>query len=183
MQPATRLGMSLLMISESIFFFMLILAFLAFRSQSVKLASETLSLPVASAGTCCLLATIFAVWQAVRIRERGAGAGPRLWFGCAIVLGAGFLVGQSIEFLRLVHRGETIGHDLFGTTFFTLTGIAALHVLLGTLLLFAALRKAGSIGTSQAWPVQRTQAVATFWYFIVAVWVVIFLVVYLWTFL
>jgi heme/copper-type cytochrome/quinol oxidase subunit 3 len=183
MQTATRLGMSLLIISESIFFFMLVLAFIAFRSQSVNLASESLSLPIASIGTCCLLATIFAVWQGVRMSERGAGAGPRLWFACAIVLGAGFLVGQSIEFLRLVQRGETIGHDLFGTTFFTLTGIAALHVLLGTVLLFAALRKAAPIGTSQAWPVQRTQAIATFWYFVVAVWVVIFSVVYLWTFL
>jgi heme/copper-type cytochrome/quinol oxidase subunit 3 len=182
MQTATRLGMSLLIVSESIFFFMLVLAFIAFRSQSVKIASETLSLPIASIGTCCLAATIFTVWQAVRTKERGAAEGPR-WFACAIVLGAGFLVGQSIEFLRLVHRGETIGHDLFGTTFFTLTGIAALHVLLGTLLLFAALRKARSIGTSQAWPVQRIQAIATFWYFIVAVWMVIFLVVYIWTFL
>jgi cytochrome c oxidase subunit III len=183
MQAATRLGISLLIISESIFFFMLVLAFIAFRSQSVKLAAETLSLPVASIGTCCLLATMFMVWQAARIRERSDGGGPRLWFACAIVLGAGFLVGQSTEYLRLARHGETIGHDLFGTTFFTLTGIEALHVLLGTLLLFAALRSTGRVGTSRRWPAERIQAIAAYWYFIVAVWVVIFLVVYLWTFL
>jgi heme/copper-type cytochrome/quinol oxidase subunit 3 len=183
MSTATRLGMTLLIISESIFFFMLVLAFIAFRSQSMKLASETLSLPLALICTGCLLATIFMVWRAARIKESGGAASPRLWFGCAIVLGAGFLVGQSCEYLRLAHRGETIGHDLFGTTFFTLTGIEALQVLLGTLLLFAALRSAVPVGTGQPWPVQRIRAVATYWYFIVAVWVVIFLVVYLWTFL
>jgi cytochrome c oxidase subunit III len=183
MSTATRLGMSLLIISESIFFFMLVLAFIAFRSQSVKPASETLSLPIALICTCCLLATIFVVWRAAGIRESGGDRSPRLWFGCAIVLGAGFLVGQSFEYLRLAHRGETISHDVFGTTFFTLTGVEALHVLLGTLLLFAAFRSAVPVGTSQPWPAQRIQAVATFWYFIVAVWVVIFLVVYLWTFL
>lgn len=183
MSTATRLGMSLLMISESIFFFMLVVAFIAFRSQSVKLAAETLRLPIALICTGCLLATIFMVWRAVRIKERGGDGSPRLWLACAIVLGAGFLVGQSCEYLRLAHRGETISHDLFGTTFFTLTGIEALHVLLGTLLLFFALRSAVPVGVGQPWPVQRVQAVATFWYFIVAVWAVIFLVVYLWTFL
>jgi heme/copper-type cytochrome/quinol oxidase subunit 3 len=182
MSTATRLGMSLLIISESIFFFMLVLAFIAFRNQSAKLAAETLSLPIALICTGCLLATTFMVWQAARMRESGDRS-PRLWLACGIVLGAGFLVGQSCEYLRLAHRGETIGHDLFGTTFFTLTGIEALHVLLGTLLLFFALRSAVPIGAGQPWPLQRTQAVATYWYFIVAVWVVIFLVVYLWTFL
>jgi heme/copper-type cytochrome/quinol oxidase subunit 3 len=180
MQTATRLGMSLLILSESIFFFMLVVAFIAFRTQSEKLAEETLSLPLAAVCTCSLLATVFTVWRAVRVRAREDDASSRLWFACAIVLGAGFLVGQCSEYLRLVRRGETIGRNLFGTTFFTLTGVEALHVLLGTLLLFAAMRP---IGTSHAWPLQRIQAIATFWYFIVAVWVIIFIVVYLWTFL
>jgi cytochrome c oxidase subunit III len=183
MRQDARLGMTLLIISESIFFFMLVVAFVAFRSQSAKLAVETLSLPVASMCTFCLLASSFTVWRAARIAGSEDSASPRIWLAATIVLGLAFLLGQVSEYLRLVHHGVTIGGNLFGTTFFTLTGMQALHVVVGLLLLLGLLRIAGPGGSLTSQWTERVHAVAAFWHFIDGVWVVIFLVVYLWTFL
>jgi heme/copper-type cytochrome/quinol oxidase subunit 3 len=153
-----KLGMAMLILSESVFFFMLILAFIYFRNESLATASASLRLGAATAYTLCLLMSGFTMW--------------RKWLVPTILLGAVFFIGKGGEYLRLVRSGITIGNGLFGTTFFTLTGIHGLHVLLGLLLLGAAFWKKLSI-----------QSVAMFWYFVASVWIAIFSVVYLWTFL
>jgi heme/copper-type cytochrome/quinol oxidase subunit 3 len=183
MQQPARLGMTLLIISESVFFFMLVVAFVAFRDQSVEVASQALSLPLGSLCTSCLLVGGFTAWRAARSVGRADGAGPRIWLVCTILLGALFLLGQAGEYRHLVNRGVTVSGSLFGTTFFTLTGVEALHVLVGIVLLLAMLPIAGAGQFSAIQPAERVQAVAAFWYFIGGVWIVIFSVVYLWTFL
>jgi heme/copper-type cytochrome/quinol oxidase subunit 3 len=149
-----KLGMAMLILAESVFFFMLILAFVYFRDESVKTAAENLNLRNAAIYTICLVAGSFAIWRAHR--------------GATMVLGAIFLAGQGSEYVRLLRRGITISQGLFGTTFFTLTGVHGLHVLIGILLL----------GFVRAQP-----AVAMYWHFVTVVWLVIFAIVYLWTFL
>jgi cytochrome c oxidase subunit III len=183
MQPSARLGITLLMISESIFFFMLVLAFVVFRTRSVADASQALSLPLASISTSCLLVSSFTVWRAARISAGAGDANPRIWLVSTALLGALFLVGQGSEYLRLMNRGVTLSGSLFGTTFFTLTGAQALHVVAGILLLLGLLRSLGSSAPLSTGPAQSVQTVAAFWHFVAAVWVVIFLVVYLGTFL
>ena len=89
-----------------------------------------------------------------------------------IVLGAVFVIGQGVEYTRLLRSGITISEGLFGTTFFTLTGIHGVHVLFGLVLLGAVSGRKLAI-----------QSAAMFWYFVAAVWTVVFSVVYLWTFL
>jgi heme/copper-type cytochrome/quinol oxidase subunit 3 len=174
-QQQARLGIALFLASESVFFLMLILAFIIFRGVSVKEAAGTLSLPWASAYTVCLLGSGLTAWQADRVASRPAGGSPRLWLVGTILLGAVFLLGQGAEYLRLLHRGVRVSQSLFGTTFFTLTAIHGIHVLIGLLLLLTML-----------WitrPVVAIQMVAAFWLFVGGVWIVIFSVVYLWTFL
>jgi cytochrome c oxidase subunit III len=174
-QQQARLGIALFLTSESVFFLMLILAFIIFRDVSVKEAAGTLSLPWASIYTVCLLGSGLTVWQADRVASRPAGGSPRRWLMGTILLGAVFLVGQGAEYLRLFDRGVTVSQSLFGTTFFTLTAIHGLHVLIGLLLLVTTL-----------WitrPQVVLRMVAAFWLFVSGVWIVIFSVVYLWTFL
>ena len=148
----------MLLLAESVFFFMLILAFVYFRDESLKSAAGTLRLETTSVYTACLLASGFTMW--------------RRWLVPTILLGAVFVVGQGDECLRLLRSGITLSQGLFGTTFLTLTGIHGLHVVLGLLLLGAAFFKKLAI-----------ESVAMFWYFVAAVWTVVFSVVYLWTFL
>jgi heme/copper-type cytochrome/quinol oxidase subunit 3 len=153
-----RLGMSMLILAESVFFFMLILAFVYFRSESLKTAAATLHLAATSIYTVCLLASGFTLWRG--------------WVAPTIALGAVFLLGQAREYFALLHTGVTMSQGLFGTTFFTITGIHGIHVALGLALLgFVAAKKLA------------LPAIAMFWYFVGAVWVAVFAVVYLWTFL
>ena len=70
---------------------------------------------------------------------------------------------------------------LFGTTFFTLTGLHGAHVLVG-LIALAALAAATTRRTRGVGPI-AWEAVSLYWHFVDAVWVVVFSVVYLGTFL
>jgi cytochrome c oxidase subunit 3 len=170
MRQAARLGMALFFVSESVFFFMLLLAFIIFRGVSVKMAAETLNLPLTSAYTICLVASGLTVWRAAR----PDWGGSRLWLAGTILLGSVFLLGQGSECLRVLRHGVTVSQSLFGTTFFTLAAIHGTHVLVGILLLVGMLRIADA---------EVVRTVASFWLFVAGVWIVIFSVVYLWTFL
>jgi heme/copper-type cytochrome/quinol oxidase subunit 3 len=103
----------------------------------------------------------------------------RLWLAVTALLGAAFLAGQGLEYARLLGAGLRPGSELFGTTFFTLTGLHALHVLVGLVLLATLLAAAAArprrVGHA-AW-----EGIAMYWHFVDAVWVVVFSVVYLGT--
>lgn len=183
MQQQAKLGMTLFVISESVFFFMLIMAFVIFRNQSVHLAAETLNLPLTSAYTVCLLASGFTLWRATRITGRQDGGSQRLWLAGTILLGSMFLLGQGSQYLRLLQVGVTVNQGLFGTTFFTLTSIHGFHVLIGIGLLLVMLPITNAGGTTPARRALAIQTVAFFWHFVGGLWIVIFSVVYLGTFL
>jgi cytochrome c oxidase subunit III len=150
MWPKAKLGMAMLLLAEGVFFFMLLLAFLYFRDESVKASAATLNLRITSIYTACLLISGVAIWRA-RV-------------AIAILFGGVFLVGQGIEYVRMLRQGVTMGQGLFGTTFLTLAGMHSLHVVIGLALLLV---------------LRRSVASAMFWQFVVAVWAVIFAVVYI----
>ena len=153
MWAKAKLGMAMLIVAESVFFFMLILAFVYFRDESLKAATASLNIGKTSIYTACLLLSSLALW-------RGRVA-------IAIVSGGVFLAGQGTEYVRMLRSGVTMSHDLFGTTFFTLAGMHGLHVAIGLALLVA---------------LRRSVASAMFWQFVVAAWMAIFAVVYVWSF-
>src|SRR5207253_1207119 len=97
-----------------------------------------------------------------------------------IALGAIFLVGQGIEYAGLLSSDVTVSRNLFGTTFFTMTGFHGFHVFVGLVMLtiVAGFAFAGHYkgGRSAA-----LGAISLYWHFVDLVWVVIFSVVYLWS--
>jgi heme/copper-type cytochrome/quinol oxidase subunit 3 len=152
-----RLGIAMFLIADSVFFFMLILAFIYFRDESLQTAAATLNLRMTSIYTSCLLLSLFTLWRG--------------WVGPTVILGGTFLAGQGSEYLRLLRNGVTVSQGLFGTTFFTLTGIHGLHVLIGLVLL--------GLTAGHRIPLQGA---AMFWYFAGGVWIAIFSIVYVWSF-
>jgi cytochrome c oxidase subunit 3/cytochrome o ubiquinol oxidase subunit 3 len=101
-----------------------------------------------------------------------------LWWAATVALGSFFLLGTATEWRRLIHdEGLTIRTNLFGTTFYSLVGLHATHVLVGLCLLALgvvfALR--GRVEASHA---GRAETLSLYWHFVDAVWVVVFLVVY-----
>jgi heme/copper-type cytochrome/quinol oxidase subunit 3 len=148
-----QLGMAMFLISEFVFFSLLILAFWYFRQKA------NLNFTAGSLDTVLLIASVLTMWR--------AADGSRLWLAVTFILGAAFLAGQGNQYLHLIRDGVTISQGLFGTTFFTLTGLHALHMLIGLIALIIV-------------PATGLRAVALYWYFLAAVWILIFLSAYVW---
>jgi cytochrome c oxidase subunit 3/cytochrome o ubiquinol oxidase subunit 3 len=129
--------------------------------------------------TACLLASSGAVHVAERALERGNRGGFLGWWLATIVLGAVFLGGTAFEWQELIYRhGLTISRNLFGTTYFTLVGLHALHVTGGVTIMLIVL---GMALGRQVTTANRAAVglVGWYWHFVDGVWVVVFTVVYL----
>ena len=100
------------------------------------------------------------------------------WWLLTFVLGMEFLLGTAFEWHRLIyHQGFTISTNLFGTTFYSLVGLHATHVTIGLLLiLFVMILTVGGYVNERH--VYRTEVLSWYWHFVDAVWVVVFLTVY-----
>jgi cytochrome c oxidase subunit 3/cytochrome o ubiquinol oxidase subunit 3 len=101
-----------------------------------------------------------------------------LWWSVTFLLGAIFLVGTGTEWYKLiVHDHLTISTNLFGTTFYSLVGLHATHVVVGLLMILLVLAFAltGRLKPKHA---ERIKVLGLYWHFVDAVWVVVFTVVY-----
>jgi heme/copper-type cytochrome/quinol oxidase subunit 3 len=90
-----------------------------------------------------------------------------------------FVGGQIYEFTAFVHEGLTLSANVFGSTFFVLTGFHGVHVTVGILMLLSlvGMSLAGKLpGESGEMSVEM---VGLYWHFVDIVWIVIFTVVYL----
>ncbi len=170
----TLLGVVIFIASESVFFLAIVLAYLAYRESGLATARANLDIGRTAVFSVALIASSGTMAIAARARS---GA----WLAATMLLGAVFLTGQGAEYARLLALGIGPGSALFGTTFFTLTGLHGIHVLAGLvalLALFTANLGGGPAVRAVAW-----EAVGFYWHFVDAVWVVVFSVVYLGTLL
>lgn len=162
---------------------------LRFAAQDWPVPSEVLGIPLTAAATflliCSSLTMVFAVEAA---KERNQAALVR-WLGMTILGGAIFLGIQAYEYYHLVHAGigfstsTFAGEDinnLFGTTFYAVTGFHGLHVLSGVIYLICILRGAMAGKYTQggiSW--SPVELVGLFWHFVDLVWILVFTFIYL----
>ncbi len=95
------------------------------------------------------------------------------------MLGSIFLIDTGVEWDKLITRDHlTIATNLFGTTFYSLVGLHASHVVIGLIMLLITLIFAltGRLNVTHA---ERVKVLALYWHFVDAVWVVVFTVVYI----
>ena len=114
------------------------------------------------------------------VRGLKAGAMNRflLWMGGTILLGAEFLRQTGIEWNKLINKdGLTIATNVFGTTYYSLVGLHASHVIIGLSLLLLVFLL-GLRGPSLKPYEHRIELLGWYWHFVDAVWVVVFTVVY-----
>ena len=173
-------GMASFLVSEVAFFGTLIVTYVAFIGQDTAgpSPSNTLSMPLVVISTICLLTSSVVIHFAQRSLEHGQQRNYCVLLAATIVLGIAFLVGTALEWSELINKhGLTISRNLFGTTYYTLVGFHGLHVTVGVVAMLIVL--ALSIGR-QAAKQHHTGAelVAWYWHFVDAVWIVVFLVVY-----
>ena len=181
MPDRTKIGVGLFLFSEAWFFLILVITYAFFHSRAADGPSAANSLNVTRtlAFSICLFLSSATIHMASRSFRTGDRSGVSRWLALTVMLGAIFLFGQTREYLGLFAHSVTISTNLFGSTFFTLTGFHGLHVLMGLVALIALLGIALS-GRQSAIQPSGFESVAMYWHFVDTVWVVIFTVVYVW---
>jgi cytochrome c oxidase subunit 3/cytochrome o ubiquinol oxidase subunit 3 len=173
-------GMIAFLTSEAAVFSTLIVVYLALlgRDQVSPTPAQALSLPLVIGTTAVLLSSSGTVHVAERALRRGSRRAFLLWWAVTIALGVAFLVGTGFEWRELITRHKlTISRNLFGTGYYTVVGLHALHVTAGVVAMLAVI---GLTLRRRITAEHRTapELVAWYWHFVDAVWVVVFTVIY-----
>jgi cytochrome c oxidase subunit 3/cytochrome o ubiquinol oxidase subunit 3 len=171
-------GMVCLILAESAIFVIFVVAYVFYigKSLSGPTPREVLTLPIFA--TICLLSSSITVHFAVSAARAARQNLCSLWLAATIILGGIFLGATALEWHHLIYvDGLSIRTNLFGTTYYSLVGLHATHVVVGlcmlTLALIFSLR-----GWSAEKHAERLDVLSLYWHFVDAVWVVVFLVVY-----
>jgi cytochrome c oxidase subunit 3 len=174
-----RVAMYCLIIGETAIFTIFVVAYIFYIGKSLFGPTPQQVLEVPIFNTICLLSSSVTIWLAERAVERGRVRAFGLWLAATISLGLVFMVGTGIEWYHLIYeRGLTIRTNLFGTTFYSLVGLHATHVIIGLLMLSILLlfTLTGHVREEHS---ERIQVLSLYWHFVDAVWVVVFTVVYI----
>ena len=166
--------------SECLLFGSLISTYLVYHGKSIAgpTPQEILNIPLTSLSTFDLLMSSLAMVLALAAVSRGDRVWARVWIATTAFLGLVFLGLQAYEFTTFVHEGLTLQVNLFGSTFFVLTGTHGVHVLVGVIWLLTLLVRSfqGKLGPEKA---MNVELAGLYWHFVDVVWIVIFTVVYL----
>ena len=174
-------GLLSFLLSEVALFSTLIVVYLYYVGKDTvePTPRQALSLWLAVGSTVCLLSSSVTVHLAERTLGRGNQGRFLLLWAATIFLGVLFLLGTAIEWHGLIyHHGLTISRNLFGTTYYTLVGLHALHVTGGVTIMLIVL---GLALRREVTAANRSGVglVSWYWHFVDGVWVVVFTVVYL----
>jgi len=174
-----RVGMFSLIAGETAIFTIFIVAYIYYigKSLSGPMPRQVLEVPIFN--TICLLSSSLTIHFALRALKGGRIAAFKLFWFVTLSLGAIFLIGTGREWYRLITKeGLTITTNLFGTTYYSLVGLHAFHVSAGlvgllTVMIFAL---AARVNQEHA---ERLDVFSLYWHFVDAVWVAVFIVVYI----
>jgi cytochrome c oxidase subunit III len=176
-----RLGMLMLLGGETMFFGGLVIAFLQLRLGAPVWpppGQPRLPIGLTAVNTLILLASSWTLGRALRAVRAGDQPGLVRWLGWTWGLGALFLVVQGVEWTRLVHFGLRVSSGIYGATFYTLIGVHGAHVL------GAAAWLGGVVWLARRGRLTQQRHVALdccaiYWHFVVALWPVLYVLVYL----
>ena len=174
-----KIGVISLIVTETALFTIFAVAYLFYIGKSLTgpYPPEVLEPPILA--TICLLSSSATIMLAERAFRNGANGSFKLWWLITMILAVVFLVWTVLEWRRLIYQHNlTIGTNLFGTSFYSLLGLHATHVVAGLILLSLVfwLSLRGLVTRSHA---EHIEMISWYWHFVDAVWVVVFTVVYI----
>ncbi len=169
------MGVWLLLASEAMLFGALFSSYVLLRTAAPVWPppGEALALPLGAANTALLTAVAALVWQA----RRAGPAASAGWLASGTLLGVLFLVLLGIEYATALLAGTRPSASTYLATYFTLTGVHAVHVLLGVGANLRAI--AGVSRVAPALTRERMLGLSLYWLFVAGVWAVMFWLVYL----
>lgn len=115
---------------------------------------------------------------AMHFLKKGNNKNFRVWLGITVLLGALFVAGQVREYVNLVDEGLTPVASVYGTSFFSLTGVHGIHVLAGVVILASILILSftGFVTKERA---SGVHGAFLYWHFVDAIWIIVVSVIYL----
>jgi len=176
----SKMGMWIFLASDCLLFGAFISAYLLYngRAQQGPTPEDVINIPFTSTSTFVLLMSSLTMVLAVSSAHRGDERRLRLWLVTTAFLGASFIAGQVYEFTTMVHEGLGYTTNIFGSSFYSLTGFHGVHVTIGIMLLLIMLGMSlrGRLPKEKA---EVVEVIGLYWHFVDVVWIVIFTVVYL----
>jgi heme/copper-type cytochrome/quinol oxidase subunit 3 len=175
-----KLLMWLFLASDCMFFGSLIGTFMTYKGRSVVPPSphEVFDIPYTSVSAFVLLMSSLTMVLALAAIQRNDQVRLRIWLITTALLGTVFIGGQFYEFTTFYQDNLTLQTNLFGSSFFTLTGFHGAHVTIGIfwLLYLTAMSWTGRLNAEQPLFIEIA---GLYWHFVDIVWIIIFTAVYL----
>jgi cytochrome c oxidase subunit 3 len=176
--------------SECLLFGSLIATYMAYKGRSLKppfphdvvvngkAYEGMLNIWLTSFSTFILLMSSVAMVFALYNVQRGVRKWSAFWLFMTALGGSIFLGCQVYEFTEFYHKGMTLQANLFGSTFFLLTGFHGAHVTVGVIYLITlgVMAMRGRIGPERS---LNVEIAGLYWHFVDVIWIVIFPLVYL----
>jgi heme/copper-type cytochrome/quinol oxidase subunit 3 len=174
-----RLGVVMLLGAELMFFAGLIGAFLVFRlSAQVWPPPFQPRLPIVVTGVNTVILLVSALTMHWAVGAARAGAAILRHLAWTALLGALFLLIQGYEWLRMIHFGLTTSSSVYGGLFYVLIGAHGVHVI-GGLIWLAIVCWQARRGRFTKQDFVGVQTARMYWTFVVALWPVLYGLVYL----
>ncbi len=184
-----KLGMWIFLLSEVMFFTSLIGSYIILRFAHPEHWTEpgvVLNVPLTAVNTFLLICSSVTMVKAFAAVEQGDQKGLKLWLLATILIGASFVGIQFFEYTKLIHEGfvpafsayAAEGGNLYGATFYLMTGFHGAHVTIGVLCLCFVLFRAMK-GAYTAESYGGVEIIGLYWHFVDLVWIILFTIVYL----
>jgi cytochrome c oxidase subunit 3/cytochrome o ubiquinol oxidase subunit 3 len=179
----TKLGFWMFLSSEALFFGAFISTYFLYRGRDETFLggptpSELFDIPFTSVTSFILLMSSLTMVLALAAIQRGDERRFRIWILATALFGLTFIGGQVFEFTEFYREGLSLTGNLFGTTFFTLTGLHGAHVTVGILWLLLLYSRSlqGRLHSEHA---EAVEIAGLYWHFVDIVWIFIFTAIYL----
>jgi cytochrome c oxidase subunit 3 len=192
-KEASTFGMWLFLLTEVLFFGGIFFAYLLYRMwyfDAFAEASRDLDLMLGGFNTVVLIGSSLTMAFAVRSAQTGSSRGTVRWLILTMILGAVFLGVKVVEYSHKFEVGHVPGpnfhstspwaaqEQIFYSLYFTMTGLHAVHMIVGIVILAIITRMAaqGKFNESYHTPVEMT---GLYWHFVDLVWIYLFPLLYL----
>jgi len=175
-----KLGMWVFLSTECLFFGAFISTYLLYRGRSVKgpHPADVYNIPFTSVTSFILLMSSLSMVLALAAIQRGDHRRFRIWTAATALFGLTFIAGQIYEFTEFYREGLSLSTNVFGSSFFVLTGIHGAHVTVGIIWLLT-LWGMSMQNRLHVQDSEKVEIAGLYWHFVDVVWIVIFTVVYL----
>jgi cytochrome c oxidase subunit 3/cytochrome o ubiquinol oxidase subunit 3 len=173
-----KVGMACLIAVESSFLATFAVIYLYYVGKSINgpYPEDVLEVPVFA--SVVLLSSSASIHLAIATLRRAKYVAFLFWWGITMAAGATFLAMTLHEWDVLMFEHHLrMSSNVFGSTFYTLVGAHAAHVLVG-LVLLAVVFVLGLMRRLRPSHAGRVDLIGWYWHFVDAVWVVVFTIVY-----